>query len=164
MGSVRRAASLQAGVQGCNGGVSKNPGSQGPGCAGLWGTPLSAIRVAWRPACWHGTVGLARRASPAGPSTARAWGGRAKARRDKPSRFTTEACMSVNVSASQHITAHNCTMQYRLELRLSALSITSPADAHPCSRSLRWRYQKVTRSVFTGPGRISAVDQQFFCG
>jgi len=76
---VGRAASLQAGVQGCNGGVrwSSNPAAQVPGSrvGRLWGTP-------------H-TTWVALRASPAGPSTAqtaRPWRGRASARPDTADR------------------------------------------------------------------------------
>lgn len=69
-------------------GVFKNPG---PRVAGLWGTP---------PGSPGKLIGLHRQ----GRSTARAWRGRASARPDKPSRFTTEAC-NVNVSALN--TSHN---------------------------------------------------------
>lgn len=127
MGSVRHAASLQAGVQGCNGGVGQR--AQVPG-----------RRVAGWQAVGH-TTWAALRASPAGPSTAqtaRPWRGRASARPDKqPSRFTTEACMSIYLVNTSHSTTQR--NQSRLELRLSALSITRPADAHPCSRRPRWR-------------------------
>lgn len=150
MGSVRHAASLQAGVQGCNGGVGQR--AQVPG-----------RRVAGWQAVGH-TTWAALRASPAGPSTAqtaRPWRGRASARPDKqPSRFTTEACKSIYLVNTSHSTTQR--NQSRLELRLSALSITRPADAHPCSRRPRWRLLQGHEPNIHWFSSNYVVDLQFF--
>lgn len=119
--------------QGCRGAMAGYPGRY-PRTQACQGPGWQAVGHTW--AGWE-----AHRASPAGPSTARPWRGRASARPDKPSRFTTEACMSTSGLPTHHSTL-STVQRDRLKLRLSALSIKSPADAHPCSRSPRWRYRK----------------------